>query len=107
MPNSLESVVVCEGSRTYFDCYCEGLAVLGNYESNANKVNTGAFKIQAHAMFLDTSFNSLATVLTNIYESFVETATKMWTYIKCLPAQKRPGTKLVISRSLRHVISPD
>jgi telomerase reverse transcriptase len=57
-------------------------------------------------MFLDTSFNSLATVLTNIYESFLETATKMWTYVKCLPAQKRPGAKLVISRSLHRMIKP-
>jgi len=51
-------------------------------------------------MFLDTSFNSLATVLGNIYENFTETATKMWMYAKCLPSQKQPGAKLVISESL-------
>jgi hypothetical protein len=56
-------------------------------------------------MFLDTSFNSLATVFSNIYESFVETALKMWTYVKCLPAQKRPGTKLVTSEPLCDVFT--
>lgn len=55
------------------------------------------FKIQSHAMFLDTSFNSLTTVLSNVYSAFKETATKMWTYARCLPVGKRPGTKLLIS----------
>jgi telomerase reverse transcriptase len=55
-----------------------------------------AFKIQAHAMFLDTSFNSLATVFSNLYDSFTETAMKMWTYAKCFPSVKRPGASLVI-----------
>ncbi|CZR51337.1 related to telomerase reverse transcriptase [Phialocephala subalpina] len=54
------------------------------------------FKIQAHAMFLDTSFNSLKTVLTNVYSAFIESATKLWTYAKCLPVGKQPRTKLVI-----------
>ncbi|KAH8657402.1 hypothetical protein BGZ60DRAFT_130395 [Tricladium varicosporioides] len=47
-------------------------------------------------MFLDTSFNSLATVLKNVYTAFVETGTKMWTYARCLPTGKQPGTKLLI-----------
>lgn len=47
-------------------------------------------------MYLDTSYNSTSTVLTNIYTSFLETATKMWTYAKCLPVGKQPGTKLLI-----------
>ncbi|KAE8444198.1 hypothetical protein EG329_000795 [Mollisiaceae sp. DMI_Dod_QoI] len=54
------------------------------------------FKIQAHAMFLDTAFNSLKTVLKNVHSSFIESATKMWTYAKCLPAGKQPGLKLLI-----------
>lgn len=48
-------------------------------------------------MFLDTSFNSLATVLSNIFIAFVETASKTWTYAKCLPTGKQPGTELMIS----------
>jgi hypothetical protein len=47
-------------------------------------------------MYLDTSYNSTTTVLTNIYTSFLETATKMWTYAKCLPVGKQPGTKLLV-----------
>jgi hypothetical protein len=55
-----------------------------------------SFKLQSHAMYLDTSYNSTTTVLTNIYTSFLETATKMWTYARCLPVGKQPGTKLLI-----------
>jgi hypothetical protein len=55
-----------------------------------------SFKIQAHAMFLDTAHNSLSTVQSNIYTAFLETATKMWTYARCLPLGKQPGTKLLI-----------
>ena len=47
-------------------------------------------------MYLDTSYNSTSTVLTNIYTSFLETAIKMWTYARCLPVGKQPGTKLLI-----------
>ncbi|KAI9740924.1 MAG: hypothetical protein M1818_004530 [Claussenomyces sp. TS43310] len=54
------------------------------------------FKIQFHAMFFDTSLNSLQTVLHNLYESFVESATKLWAYRKCLSPRKKPGAKLVI-----------
>jgi hypothetical protein len=55
-----------------------------------------SFKLQSHAMYLDTSYNSTSTVLTNIYTSFLETATKMWTYARCLPVGKQPGTNLLI-----------
>ena len=59
-------------------------------------LRTDSFKLQSHAMYLDTSYNSTSTVLTNIYTSFLETATKMWTYAKCLPGGKQPGTNLLI-----------
>ena len=49
-------------------------------------------------MFLDTSHNSLHTVLLNIYSAFVETATKLYTYNRCLPVGKQPGTNLLISK---------
>ncbi|TVY37321.1 Telomerase reverse transcriptase, partial [Lachnellula occidentalis] len=52
-------------------------------------------KILTHAMFLDTSYNALPTVLRNIHSAFVETATKTWTYIRLLPAGKRPRTALL------------
>jgi hypothetical protein len=60
-------------------------------------------------MFLDTSFNSLSTVFSNIYDSFIETATKMWQYAKCLPVQKQPGARVVISEfhfKIRNFNSP-
>jgi telomerase reverse transcriptase len=62
--------------------------------------NTDTFKLQAHAMFLDTAFNSLNTVRENVYSAFVETATKMCAYIRCLPKSKKPGFMLMISGSL-------
>ena len=46
-------------------------------------------------MYLDTSHNSLPTVLTNIHSAFTETATKTWTYIRLLPSGKKPGSELL------------
>ncbi|KAK8083728.1 hypothetical protein PG996_002509 [Apiospora saccharicola] len=43
-----------------------------------------AFKIQSHLMFLDTSHNDSATVLSNLFSAFVETASKAWAYARCL-----------------------
>ncbi|EAQ93265.1 hypothetical protein CHGG_01500 [Chaetomium globosum CBS 148.51] len=52
------------------------------------------FKIQSHLMFFDTSHNSRRGVLANIYSAFVETATKMWAYARCLAS--RPSTAVLI-----------
>ena len=46
-------------------------------------------------MFLDTAFNSLQTVKTNISTAFTETAIKMWMYARCLGKGKRPSSGLV------------
>ena len=53
-----------------------------------------AFKIQSHLVFYDTEHNSRQVVLRNAYTAFVETATKMWAYARCLPKEKRPGLEL-------------
>ena len=53
------------------------------------------FKIQCHAMFIDTSHNSKMVVARNIYEIFLESAQKMCAYDKCLPPGKRAGTEMV------------
>lgn len=37
-------------------------------------------------MFLDTTFNSLNTVLSTIYQNFVESAMKYYRYAKCMAA---------------------
>ncbi|KAI9814856.1 MAG: hypothetical protein M1832_005658 [Thelocarpon impressellum] len=55
-----------------------------------------AFKIQTHAMFLDTNFNSTATVLSNLYQIFAESAMKFYRYAKCMPPRKQPQTRLLI-----------
>ncbi|KAK3341629.1 hypothetical protein B0T25DRAFT_558812 [Lasiosphaeria hispida] len=55
-----------------------------------------SFKIQSHLMFFDTSHNTRQSVLANAYTAFVETATKMWAYARCLPQAKRPGSGLLI-----------
>ncbi|KAI9772335.1 MAG: hypothetical protein M1840_001084 [Geoglossum simile] len=55
-----------------------------------------AFKIQTHAMFLDTNFNSVPTVLTNIYQNFVESAMKFYSYTKSLPSNKQPRSTILI-----------
>ncbi|MCJ1384110.1 hypothetical protein MMC17_007226 [Xylographa soralifera] len=48
-----------------------------------------AFKIQTHAMFLDTSFNAQSTVLSNIYQNLSETAMKYYRYAKAMGSQRR------------------
>lgn len=58
-----------------------------------------AFKIKMHAMFLDTSFNSVAIVASNLYKSFYEAAQRMLHYSRCLPKSKQPCSKLIIGKS--------
>lgn len=59
-----------------------------------------AFKIQTHKMFLDTTFNSLNTVLSTIYQNFVESAMKYYRYAKCMAAgSMHPHASLLIGTS--------
>ncbi|CAN8099264.1 unnamed protein product [Discula destructiva] len=53
-----------------------------------------AFKIQSHIMFFDAGHNAGPTVLRNLRDALVETATKAWAYARCLAAAKRPGAKV-------------
>lgn len=55
-----------------------------------------AFKIQSHLMYFDTSLNSAPVMLSNLYNAFIETATKTWAYARCLPAARRPAPGLLI-----------
>lgn len=57
-------------------------------------INT--FKIQSNMMFYDTRYNTLLTVFRNLYEAFIESATKAWAYLRCLPSEKLPGSRLII-----------
>ncbi|KAI2629005.1 hypothetical protein GGS21DRAFT_234073 [Xylaria nigripes] len=54
-------------------------------------------------MFFDTELNSATTMLNNIHVAFTETATKMWAYARCLPALKRPASKIVI-RTIQRLV---
>lgn len=51
-----------------------------------------AIKIQSHVMFLDTSHNAAATVLSNLFSAFVETASKAWAYARCLSSSSSSAT---------------
>ncbi|KAK6841330.1 oxoglutarate iron-dependent oxygenase [Apiospora arundinis] len=51
-----------------------------------------AFKIQSHLMFLDTAHNAAATVLSNLFSAFVETASKSWAYARCLSSSPKSTT---------------
>lgn len=59
-----------------------------------------ALKIQTHKMFLDTTFNSLSTVLSTIYQNFMESAMKYYRYAKCMGAGgMHPHASLLIGTS--------
>jgi len=56
-----------------------------------------AIKLHMQAMLLSTNYNSVDTVLSNLYQSFAETALKSYHYIRALPTAKQPRDKVVIS----------
>lgn len=55
-----------------------------------------AFKIQSHLMFYDTAHNSTRTVLTSLQGAFVETASKMWAYLRCLGKNQHPSSEMIL-----------
>lgn len=59
-----------------------------------------AFKIQLQAMFIDTSFNTVATVLGNVYQSFYEAAVRCFEYVRSLNKARPTHSKLLISAYL-------
>ena len=50
-------------------------------------------------MFLDTSLNSPLTVLSTIYQNFMEAAMKYYRYAKCMEGGKHPHPDLLIGES--------
>ena len=60
----------------------------------------GSFKIQMHAMVLDTNLNSLPLVMESLYLVFLETAMKMHAYLDHLFRREGPNPKLLIRASL-------
>ncbi|KLJ10847.1 hypothetical protein EMPG_09861 [Blastomyces silverae] len=61
-----------------------------------------SFKIQVHAMFLDTKHNSPLVVLANLYQSFFESAMKLYEYTRCLHHRRsrQRGDSAMASSSL-------
>jgi telomerase reverse transcriptase len=58
-----------------------------------------ALKLHMRTMYLSTSYNSVATVITNLYCAFDEVANKSYSYIRSLPSSRQPASKLMISKS--------
>lgn len=57
-----------------------------------------ALKLHMRAMHLSTSYNSIGTVLNNLHHAFDEVARKSYSYIRSLPNDKQPPSKLIISK---------
>ncbi|RGP65641.1 telomerase reverse transcriptase [Fusarium longipes] len=55
-----------------------------------------AFKIQSHLMFYDTSHNPTRTVLASLQGAFIETASKMWAYLRCLGKKQHPSSEMIL-----------
>ena len=60
------------------------------------------FKIQTQRMLVDTNYNSTTTVLSTIYQNFVETAMKFFRYMKSMTSNARPHVELLIGTSSHH-----
>jgi hypothetical protein len=56
-----------------------------------------AFKIQLRAMLIDSSLNSVATVLANLHQSFYEAAVRCLEYSRVLSKVRRMCSSLLIS----------
>ncbi|TID27305.1 telomerase reverse transcriptase [Venturia nashicola] len=63
-----------------------------------------ALKLQLHGMFFDTSFNSLDTVLTNLYIAFKDAARRCFYYMKSLSASSQPSFERVKSKKMPYLI---
>jgi hypothetical protein len=57
-----------------------------------------AFKIKLHAMFIDTSLNSMETVLANLHQSFYEAAVRCFEYVRSLNKVRPTHSRLLISK---------
>ncbi|KAI4252946.1 MAG: hypothetical protein LQ352_003992 [Teloschistes flavicans] len=56
---------------------------------------SSAYKLQTHKMFLDSNFNSLQKVLSNVYQNFLEASMKYYRYVKSMPRDKHPHNALL------------
>lgn len=77
-------------------------AQVGRRRAGCRAMLTGnsGFKIQLQAMFIDTSFNSVPTVLANLYQSMQEAAVRSFEYARALSRTRPIHSSLLISTSL-------
>lgn len=66
-----------------------------------------ALKLQMQPMLLSTAYNRPETVLANLYHCFSEVAMKSYHYIRSLPGEKQPGSKLLIRKCNTIVTTPE
>jgi hypothetical protein len=59
--------------------------------------STSAFKIQLKAMLIDSSLNSMATILANLHQSFYEAAMRCVEYAGILSKVRTTCSSLLIS----------
>lgn len=62
-----------------------------------------ALKIQLHGMFFDTTFNSLDTVLSNLYIAFKDAALRCYYYMKSSSSSNLPSLETVKSKGSRAI----
>lgn len=62
-----------------------------------------SLKIQMTAMLTDTNLSSRYSVSANLYQIFMESAMKMYRYVRALPKNKRPKENMVIE-TWKHLV---
>jgi hypothetical protein len=74
-------------------------ATISRSKSESVLTTDSAFKIQLRAMLIDTSLNSVATVLANLHQSFLEAAVRCLEYARVLSKVRTTCSNLLISTS--------
>ena len=59
-----------------------------------------------HSMFFDTTFNSMKTVMNNLYMTFHNAALRLYHYMRGLTAANQPASKLIIRKFCTSFLSP-
>ncbi|KAG2412542.1 hypothetical protein HFD88_010099 [Aspergillus terreus] len=62
-----------------------------------------SFTLLMHPMYLDTTHNSLAVVLSNLYANFLTTAMRMYCYMRSLQGRTHPTPDIIV-RTIRDLI---
>lgn len=76
-------------------------------ECKANKglFLSSGFKLQLQTMFIDTSLNSVPTVLANLHQAFSNSALRCYEYVRVLSRSRPTHPQLLISK-LSHIVIP-